>query len=238
MAMKSKRSRQDEAITNTKDYVDPARGRLEKKPTKRFASKYLTEQRRKRALRAKTKTPFTPEEDESLNERIHLEGTTVPRHERLGIMFIAVANGVTAAAKQFDISTRLIYGWFREEGGFTEIAGYVEAAAKVGFNKVTVLLYEEIQIRMKDASDEELFESYRKLMPIQQGDGLTNRQRRERGESDGSPVPPQGGVHLHFNTPSLPEGESKEPPKDVDTKSPPPGEDIVEGEAKVIDVFD
>ena len=236
--MKSKRDRQDAAITNTKDYVDPARKRLEKKKGRRFASTQLTEHRRQKAARSHTKTPFTPEENTALDERISLEGTTLPRHERLGIMFIAVSNGVSAASKQFDVPRQTIYHWFREEGGFEEINAYVESAARVGFNKLQTTLYEEIERRMQDASDEELFESFRKLMPgnAPQEAPLTKRQRRERGESDGSPVPTQvPGVTLVFNTPSLPEGEKAPPPEAVDTKSE---DDTVEGEVKVVDVFD
>jgi hypothetical protein len=156
---------------------------------------------------------------------------------RLGIMLVAIQDGVPSTAEQFDIPERTIYGWFAQEGGLTAVREYAQAAASNSFTKLIQKACDELYSRMEEASDDELFASFRKMLDTAEEAGLVGvrSEKKRRGESEESPGHPPGtpSIVLQFVPPApaiAPPGSKSE------SESPAQGEDVVEGE--VTDVFD
>lgn len=188
--------RRDRKLRENKgDYVDPARYRGAKK--NKLFKKAKTIPKTKRSK----KEPFTnlqvyrPEEGES---------KTYTSQEKFGIMQVALATSVEEAATEFHCSTISIYKWFKEVGGIREIREYVSSKAGITLYKAITTFLEDLDRRLEEASEEEYFETFRKLLSVMRESGLSVNQ----GESDGNPGHPQGtGITLNFNPPgSNPEG--------------------------------
>lgn len=162
------------------------------------------------------------------------EAEPYPKHMKLGIMIIAVQDGVPEAAKQFDIPQGTIYGWFKQEGGLNAIREYTQAAATNSFTKLIQRTCDELHLRMKDAPDDELYETFRKMLDTAEKAGISgvSAPGSKAGVSGQLPGSSQGSpINLIFNAPTpLPPGS-----KDQGNVTPP--EDVVEGEV-VADVFD
>jgi len=186
----------------------------------------------------------------------------IPRHARLGIMFVALQEGVPVTAARFGVPEATVYNWFKEEGGIQLIRDYVTASASVAFQRVIQSTCDELIKRMHQAKSEELFLSFRKMLEVGEKAGLVRAsaggagEAGESGESENGPNPTheelRPAIVLQFNQPGLPGPEA---PKS-DTKHPHPGSSekanaldspardgidpaqVIEGEARVIDVFD
>lgn len=224
------------------DYVDPARRRRQIKTQPRL-SQSESPPRLTRAIRRLRPTtaqlavtgPALP--SPTIPEAVLSDGgstTTIPRHARLGIMFMALQEGVTPIAKRFEIPESTLYTWFREEGGIQEIREYVAETASVALQRLVQVTCDELQSRMLDAPTPELFETFRKMLEVGETSGLVRRRRGGSGSGSGSESgerpSPTPGIVLQFNTPaSL--------PTPGDTKSDP--SQVIQGEVTdVTDVFD
>lgn len=230
--MTKQSERRDAALrAQPEGYVDPARRR---KPSRdvRTASRIT-----RAARRARLAPLVQPPESRGEGEK---GLTVVPRHERLGIMFLALQHGVTAVSEQFNIPESTLYMWFREEGGIQEVREYVASRASVAFQRVIQAACDELSARMHDAPNDELFASFRKMIEV--GDTVRPRGRKGGGESERSPEGTPSPITLQFiGSPALPEGSPRsesqgnaKPGHSVSENAPP--EDVVDGE--VTDVFD
>lgn len=213
--------RRDKAIRDSPSYKDPVRKQRKRKRHVDSGSGRISRKERTSDLAASSPT------------------ATFPRHERMAIMLDAVGIGVPAAAKKYEMSSTTLYGWFREEGGLTEVREYVESRMEVSFHESLEAAFEELKLRMAGATDAQLFATLRKKLQTEAGAG-GSRGRGKSGESgnpsEGAQVP---GVSLIFNTPpaSLPEGKStrsssKGNDSPSDTK---PDVDAEEGKFSVFD---
>lgn len=211
--------RRDAAIRDRPEgYVDPARYRA----------------RKHRPKVTKIKKHIIPPFQQPSDATAVVESEPYPRHMRLGIMLVAIQDGVPSTAQQFDIPERTIYGWFAQEGGLTAVREYAQSAAENSFTKLIQKACDELYSRMEDASDDELFASFRKMLDTAEGAGLTGVRsaKKRRGESESSPEHPPG-TQPHITLQFVPPAPAIDSPK---TKVTVEEEEEVEGE--VTDVFD
>lgn len=219
--------RRDQQLRDMPDgYVDPARRHRSSRPRPRAEPRHdpsvppATAKRKARLAMAFT--PSAPDE----------RAVTIPRHARLGIMFMALQSSIPQAAKLFKVPESTLYAWFREEGGIQEVREYVAEKANVSFQRLVQVMCDELSSRMEGAPNDELFASFRKM--VEAGEGMIKKRKRAESESgpEGAPAP---SVVLQFSSPpALPEGSRYQGNNEDPEQSPP--EDVAEGE--VTDVFD
>lgn len=171
---------------NQGEYVDPARYRGAKK--NKLFRKIKPSKLRKKEPPTDMQV-YRPEEGES---------RTYTSQEKFGIMQVALATSVEEAATEFSCSTISIYKWFKEVGGIREIREYVSSKAGITLYKAITSFLEDLDRRLEEASEEEYFETFRKLLSVMRESGLSVNS----GESERGPVHPQGtGITLNFNPP-------------------------------------
>src|SRR3990167_2432721 len=226
-------------------YRDPAR--------KRRVHRHIVVESRRLSNSAKQVSREPPEhavpgapDEEAPDQDGGAQTLRYPRHARLGLMFMALQSSVARVAKQYGIPSETLYSWFREEGGIQEIREYVASSAGVAFQRLVQLTCDELALRLKDSSSEELFSSFRKMLEVGERTGLVKAGSRGVGggavESESSPEHPPRSPQIVLQivppTPMLPPGSGsqgnalQQPAQDA-----APGQDaIIDGE--VTDVFE
>lgn len=217
-----------DALLRAQDtYVDPLRARAKASRRKRT---------RRKTVPRKTITHLTQEGKPSAPTTSIAEAEPYPKHMKMGIMLMAVQDGVVETSKALNVPQGTIYGWFKQEGGLNAIREYTQAAATNSFTKLIQATCDELHSRMQNAPDDELYETFRKMLDAAEKVGISGvsspgAKAGVSGVHPGSTQAPP--INLIFNNPTpLPPGSEAQ--GNVAPSTPP--EDVVEGE--VTDVFD
>lgn len=179
----------DKKIRNQPDnWRDPARDR----------ASHLKLHKHKGPKRSKRpKTPRRGNKAVAIYEPKDYEERHYTDAEKFGIMQAALSTSVEQAAKKYECSSFSIYRWFKEVGGIREVKEYVASRASIGLFKAIDLFVEDLDRRLEEASDEEYFETFRKLLTIARDAGLTV----DGGRSGETPGEAQAGrITLNFGS--------------------------------------
>ncbi len=151
--------------------------------------------------------------------------------ERMGIMMLAVQEGVPHTAEKFKMPERTIYSWFREEGGIAEVRAYVESKASASFMRAIDAACNEVVKRLANATDEQVMVTFRKMLEVGTTDKLYQRE----------PADEAGGSRkIVFQVLEAPTGEeAQRKPRKRNGKRNGKQDDPIEGEfEEVEDAFD
>ena len=206
--------RQDKKIREAPDgYVDPARyrGKDGHKRKKKMSGKLSPGRRKERLAERAASSPvvYDPETAQP----------TYSEEEKFALMYLCIQSSVKVVSLNEQIPERTLYAWMRQVGGIEKIRSFVASQAEVSFYNLINETAQEIRLRLNDASSEELFETFRKMMDVADRAGIAAPERVSgRGrEAGGDPGHPQGnvpGITLNFNSP--PDKDDK--PKDEEDK--------------------
>ncbi len=216
------------------NYVDPARyrGRSGHKKKKRLLSSSsvetpklsgrLSPRNRKKNLQARAARSGVREVDTSL-------APTYTDDEKFALMYLCIRSNVKTVSQQEQIPENTLYGWFRQVGGIDRVREFVASKAEVSFYNLIDETAQEIRHRLKEASNEELFETFREMLSVADKAGIASPERSKKGGGESGGVPGGASIQLIFpgEKPALTQGDPP-PPKAGD-------EDAVEGEFSVFD---
>lgn len=169
------------------DYVDPARYRGKAG----HVSKRLLSKNGKKSGKTSKRNRKKNLEDRAKRSGVEIDSTalepTYTDDEKFALMYLCIRSSVKTVSQQEQIPENTLYGWFRQVGGIDSVRSFVASRAEVSFYDLIDSTAQEIRHRLKDASDEELFETFRTLVSAADKAGLSAPERRGRGagESDG-----------------------------------------------------
>ena len=89
---------------------------------------------------------------------------TYPGPERLGLMFLAMRDGVYATAREHGVPTRTLASWFVEYGSLPAVQEWLRAETLGSFLRCEQSLYRELERRLPDWPNDELGMTLRALV--------------------------------------------------------------------------
>ena len=87
-----------------------------------------------------------------------------PGPERLGLMFLAMRDGVYATAREHGVPTRTLASWFVEYGSLPAVQDWLRAETMGSFLRCEQSLYRELERRLPDWPNVELGMTIRALV--------------------------------------------------------------------------
>ena len=105
----------------------------------------------------------TPDPPPNVN-RSHSDPRNVPGPERLGLMLLAVKDGVNATADAHAVSRRTLTAWLSDYGGSAPVRAWLQAETLGAFLRYEQALYAELVRRLPDTPNDELGMTIRKMI--------------------------------------------------------------------------
>lgn len=87
-----------------------------------------------------------------------------PGPERLGLMFLAMRDGVYATAREHGVPTRTLASWFVEYGSLPAVQDWLRAETLGSFLRAEQSIYRELERRLPDWPNDEMGMTVRALI--------------------------------------------------------------------------